>query len=133
MFLNLFNIEQQRVLITLADLVIQADGSIQHREEEVFVDLIGRCEPGIKLLDNFNFSSLPDLFVTQEIRVALVLKLIEVTLSDREYHTEEKQLLLKVAGELSFDEPFFQRMEAWVIKKITLLAEADDLLHSPLQ
>jgi uncharacterized tellurite resistance protein B-like protein len=127
MFISKLNLEQQSVLLALAERIAAADG-VSHEEEALLMAALkAQSQEGVAPA-TVELSELTRIFESQSAKSALMLELLGIAFADSDYHESEKALLNEVADALGVDHDLLSDMESWVSRQVLLMKEVDGLM-----
>ena len=128
MFVSNLNKEQQGQLLSLADMMMKADGKIVE-EELIIIDTIkAQCSPDV-LPTKVSIPDLAATFSTQPAKVSLLLELLGVAYADDDYHITEQKLIQEIASSLNISSQLLADMESWVQRQFLLIKEAKTFME----
>lgn len=129
MFLFHLNPEERRAFVGLAKQLIAADA--REQPEEAGVLRLMELELGIPVAD---LPATPPraealaTFSSKQSRVAVLMELLTLAYADGEPHPKEMDLLETVAAGLGIPELRLLEMEDWIVRQLSLNAEANAFL-----
>lgn len=126
MFIARLDPTQQGVLLHLGTRLISADGNLDGREVEFLEMLRSQMVVGVQPVE---IDSLADVFTSQQSKASLLLELIGLAHADAEYHSAEQSLVAQVANELGVAKEVLEDMEAWVVRQLALVREAEQFME----
>lgn len=123
MFISKLNLEQQSVLLALAERIAAADG-VSHEEEALLMAALKAQSQDGAAPATVELSELAGVFDSQSAKSALMLELLGIAFADADYHESEKALVNEVASALNIDSELLSDMESWVSRQVLLTQEA---------
>lgn len=127
MFISKLNLEQQNVLLALAERIAAADG-VSHEEETLLMAALKAQSQQGAAPSTVELSELDGIFDSPAAKNALMLELLGIAFADSDYHESEKALVNEVATAIGIDAELLSDMEAWVSRQIMLVQEANSFL-----
>jgi len=128
MFISKLNLEQQSVLLALAERIAAADGVSHEKEALLMAALKAQSHDGVAPA-TVELSKLAGVFDSQSAKSALMLELLGIAFADSDYHASEKALVNEVASALSIDSELLSDMESWVSRQVLLMQEANGFME----
>lgn len=128
MFISKLNLEQQSVLLALAERIAAADGVSHEKEALLMAALKAQSQDGVAPA-TVELSELAGVFDSQSAKSALMLELLGIAFADSDYHASEKALVSEVANALSIDSELLSDMESWVSRQVLLMQEANGFME----
>lgn len=131
MFLYSLNADEQRAFLTLAHVLMHADGRESH-EETLMLDLLCR-EMGIDRPTSLEDAGLIDeqgvlgQFTDAKSQGAVLLELILLSHSDGEAHEAEQAVVSRAAEAFGLN-LHLEPMRNWALRQVALIQEASRLL-----
>ena len=119
MFISKLNLEQQSVLLALAERIAAADG-VSHEEEALLMAALKAQSQDGAAPATVELSELAGVFDSQSAKSALMLELLGIAFAD----ASEKALVNEVASALNIDSELLSDMESWVSRQVLLTQEA---------
>ena len=77
-----------------------------------------------------DIDSLAEVFTSQQSKAALLLELIGLAHADADYHSTEQSFVAQVANKLGIAKEMLEDMEAWVVRQLALVREAEQYMES---
>lgn len=127
MFIARLDPTQQGVLLHLGTRLISADDNLDGREVEFLETLRSQMGAGVQPVD---IDSLAEVFTSQQSKAALLLELIGLAHADADYHSTEQSFVAQVANKLGIAKEMLEDMEAWVVRQLALVREAEQYMES---
>lgn len=128
MFVSYLSQEQQSILLTLAQSIIQVDGVTDVREEQLFEAIRAQCQKGITPI-SVATSQLHTYFTSHPTKVALLLELIAIAYADDEYHLKEQSLIQEIASGLRISAELLGEIEQWVKHQLDSMQDVYRLME----
>jgi len=129
MFISYLNNEQQGQLLSLAEMIMNADGNIAEEEISIINTMKAQCSPDVLTAGKVSISDLATRFSTQPAKVSLLLELIGVAYADDDYHETEKKLIQEIASSLNISFPLLADMESWVKRQFLSMKEVNTFME----
>lgn len=132
MFLHILNDSQQKAFLALAQQFIAADSQIAE-EEQNLLELM-HAEMNLEFdaeLPESDLAGLLAAFDTRQARVAALLELIATGHADSNFHPEESAFIHQAATAWGIPEAEVARMESWIQRQQSLIAEAESFWLEP--
>ena len=128
MFISKLNLEQQSVLLALAERIAAVDGVSHEKEALLMAVLKAQSQDGVAPA-TVELSELAGVFDSQSAKSALMLELLGIAFADSDYQKSEKALVNEVANALSIDSGLLSDMESWVSRQLLLTQEANRFME----
>lgn len=130
MFLATLSDEQKPAFLALADSVIRADRRLAPQEDAMLGAM--RAEMGLPAgapVPALDVTDAAAAFDTHRVRVAVMLELVGLSLSDGEMAPEEAALLTEIREALGVSESRFLAQCDWVLRQTALVREAGEMMR----
>ncbi|HEU4580035.1 MAG TPA: TerB family tellurite resistance protein [Polyangiaceae bacterium] len=134
MFLFHLSRDERRAFVGLAKHLIAADA--REQPDEIGVLRLMERELGIPVAELPATPPRADVLATfssKASRVAVLMELLTLAYADGEPHPEEMELLKTVAAGLQIPELRLLEMEDWIVRQLSLNAEANAFLRDEEQ
>ena len=129
MFINKLDKQQQGILLSLAEIIIDADGKVSVDESSHIKAIKEQMTPDVTPV-SCSLSNLSNSFTSTSAKSALLLELIGLAHADSEYHRTEKDIISNIADALSISEMVLSDMESWVCRQFSLVREAAQFMEN---
>jgi tellurite resistance protein len=128
MFLSQLTPPQQDAFLQLAAQLVAVDGHFSVEEQVMLSELaISTVDwvPG----EVIPIAELIEAFDEPRSQAAALLELIRLAYADGDYGTEERAFIASLAQRMAITGERLARMEAWVVRRLALMAEGLALLE----
>ena len=123
MFLTPLTPAQKRAFMTLATMVMRADGRSSRFERELMKTLT--AEMGMPdTPEGMDLIAAAAEFVDWESRVRAILELIGIARSDCDFDKRESEVIRDIAREFGITDGEFEILDDWVFRQLALAREA---------
>lgn len=127
MFITNLNLEQQAVLLALAEQVMESDGIRHQTQEAVLETLKHQVNEGVES-QKVELEQLNPLYDTHEAKVSLVFELIGVAYANGEFDDKERDIINSYTKVLGLSESTVNDMVEWVKAQMYLMEFSKKLL-----
>ena len=130
MFLCNLNSEQKQAFLGLAHQFISADGQLMAQEQTMLNAM--KAEMGLTADVEAPASDLSELlkpFDSKQARATALLALIGLGYSDNDFHSNESEMIARMADTFQVSKEEILQMESWVVRQIMLVREATQFLQ----
>lgn len=132
MFLHILNDSQQKAFLALAKQFIEADSEIAE-EEQNLLELM-QAEMNLEFETELPGGAPSELFAafdTRQAQVAALLELIATGHADSHFDPAESAFIRQAAAAWGIPEAEVARMESWIQRQQSLIAEAESFWAEP--
>lgn len=127
MFIQRLDPKQQSIFLALAYKMAHTDG-VYAPEEKARLQAIEAQMPGVSP-DEVDIASLASVFTTKQAKVAMLLELAGIAMTDETIVDEENALLREVATALTIDSGELDELVSWVSRAFYLFREVQSFME----
>jgi uncharacterized tellurite resistance protein B-like protein len=132
MFLHILNDSQQKAFLALAKRFIEADSQIAEEEQNTLELMYAEMNLSFdEELPSGETSEMLAAFDTRQARVAALLELISTGHADNSFDPAESEFIRQAAAAWGIAEAEVARMESWIQRQQSLIAEAESFWAEP--
>ncbi|MCK5687351.1 hypothetical protein KAJ27_24665 [bacterium] len=133
MFLAELSMEEKKSFLSLADILIRADGKILQSEKSFVKQL--KYEMGItnvEILPTDTIENACQNFKTKRTKVSAILDLIAIGYADTQYCIEEAEIVKNISDEFKIEFEEFLELESLALKILSLKDEAQTYMEEKI-
>lgn len=132
MFLHILNDSQQKAFLALAKQFIEADSEIAEEEQNLLELMHAEMNQEFDVeLPGGGPSELFAAFDTRQAQVAALLELIATGHADNNFDPAESEFIHEAAAAWGIPQEEVARMESWIQRQQSLIAEAESFWAEP--
>lgn len=130
MFTELFNIEQKKVFLKIAeDILTIDDGAIDVKEQKYLLQICSELRLLPKDKKEYSAKPISEIFNDEKVSRALLIECLFLAYSNSEYHEKQKKFIEDLFINLGLDQSIVMECTQYISNLISLRADLMQFIH----